>query len=174
MKASDVKDLPRDELAPEKKSQAQRLVELVPDQALFRSTDGESAFATLPVGDHVETWPIRSKGMRRWLVGRFYVMDNKPPSAQALTDALGALEAKAQFRARVHDVHVRLAGGPDAIYLDLANARWEAVEVTAHGWRIVAEAPVRFRRAKGMLPPGARPRIRPRRLTGGVGPPDSR
>jgi hypothetical protein len=90
--------------------------------------------------------------MRRWLVGRFYRMDNKPPSAQALTDALGALEAKAQFGACVHDVHVRLAGGPDAIYLDLANARWEAVEVTADGWRIVADPPVKFRRAKGMLP----------------------
>jgi hypothetical protein len=140
------------ELEPEKKSQAQRLVELVPDPALFRSTDGESAFATLPVGDHLETWPVRSKGLRRWLVSRFYQMDEKPPSAQALADALGALEAKAQFGGRVHEVHVRLAGAGEAIYLDLANPDWEAVEVTAAGWRIVADPPVKFRRAKGMQP----------------------
>jgi len=53
--ADDLKGLPRMELEPEKKPQAQRLVELVPDEALFRSTDGESAFATLPAGDHLET-----------------------------------------------------------------------------------------------------------------------
>jgi hypothetical protein len=150
--AADLTALPRMELKPQKKPQAQRLVELVADEALFCSTDGETAFATLPVGDHHETWPVRSKGFRRWLVGRFYLMDDKPPAAQALADALGALEAKAQFGGRVHDVHVRLGGASNAVYLDLANAKWEAVEVTADGWRVVADAPVKFRRAKGMLP----------------------
>lgn len=144
--------LPADELEPEKKSQAQRLVELVPDEALFRSTDGETAFATVPVGDHRETWPVRSKGFRRWLVGMFYQEERRPPSAQALTDALGTLEAKAQFGPRVHDVHVRLAGTDGAIYLDLANPKWEAIEITPAGWRMVAAPPVKFRRAKGMLP----------------------
>ncbi len=147
-----VESLPREELEPERKSQAQRLIELVADGALFRSTDGETAFASVPVGDHRETWPVRSKGFRRWLVGMFYQTEKRPPSAQAFTDALGTLEARAQFGRRVHDVHVRLAGVTDAIYLDLANARWEAVEVTPGGWRVVAEPPVKFRRAKGMLP----------------------
>src|SRR5262245_38472691 len=136
----------------EKKSQAQRLVGLVPEEALFRSTDGETAFATLPVADHLETWSVRSKGFRRWLVGRFYQIDERPPSAQAITDALGALEARAQFGGRAHDVHVRLAGTANAIYLDLANARWEAVEVTGAGWRILDDPPVKFRRPKGILP----------------------
>jgi len=148
----DLNGLPRMEPELEKKPQAQRLVEFVPDEALFRSTDGETAFATVSVGDHEETWPVRSKGMRRWLVAHFYLEDHKPPSAQALTDALGALEAKAQFGGRVHDVHVRLAGAADAIYLDLANAKWEVVEITAHGWDIISAAPVKFRRSKGMLP----------------------
>jgi hypothetical protein len=47
---------------------------------------------------------------------------------------------------------MRLAAHDSAIYLDLANASWHAVEVTAHGWRVVAEPPVKFRRSKGMLP----------------------
>src|SRR5262245_25107703 len=102
--------LPRIGLEPEKKSQAQRLLALVPDEALFRSTDGETAFATLPVGGHVETWSIRSKGFRRWLVGRFYQLEQKPPSTQALTDALGTFEARAQHGGQVHEVHVRIAG----------------------------------------------------------------
>src|SRR5215831_3145386 len=143
--------LPREAIEPEKKSQAQRLVELVPDEALFRSTDGETAHATVPVGAHVETWPVRSKGFRRWLVGQFYRMQSKPPGAQALTDALGTLEARAQFSDRIHEVHVRVAGHDNgAIYLDLVSPAWEAVEVTREGWRVIPDPPVKFRRARGM------------------------
>jgi hypothetical protein len=145
-----VKVLARDELAPAKKSQAQRLVELVPDAALFRSGDGETAFATVPVTAHAETWPIRSKGFRRWLVGRFYQMEERPPSAQAVADALGALEARAQFADRVHEVHVRIAARASHVYLDLANEAWETVEITPAGWRLMADPPVKFRRARAM------------------------
>jgi hypothetical protein len=152
MNAADIiAGLPRAELEPEKKSQAQRLVELVPDEALFRSTDGETALVTITMNAHRETWPTRSKGFRRWLVGCFYLAEGKPPSAQALTDALGALEARAQFSGRVHPVHVRVGGHDNgAIYLDLVNTEWEAVEITTTGWRVVSDPPLKFRRARGM------------------------
>src|SRR5690606_15657372 len=39
-----------------------------------------------------------------------------------------------------------------AIYVDLCDDAWQAVEVTAGGWRVVANPPVRFCRTKGMLP----------------------
>src|SRR5215472_968528 len=117
-----VAGLPRQELALEEKSQAQRLVELVPATALFCSTDNETAYATVPVERHVETWPVQSTGFRRWLGEQFYMMDGKPPKAQARKDALDALEARAQYCGRVQDVHVRLAGlGDRMIYLDLVN-----------------------------------------------------
>jgi hypothetical protein len=154
--AADVEELPRvspDSLrtgVAEKRSQAQRLVDLVHDEALFRSTDGETAFATIPVRDHQETWPIRSKGFRRWLVGQFYQTADRPPSAQALADALGTLEARAQFGGRIHEVHVRVAKHEGAIYFDLADENWRAVAVTRTGWRVVADPPVKFRRARGM------------------------
>ena len=38
------------------------------------------------------------------------------------------------------------------IYLDLADHRWQAVEVGPDGWRIMTRPPARFRRAGGMLP----------------------
>jgi hypothetical protein len=37
-------------------------------------------------------------------------------------------------------------------YLDLADAQWRIVQITAEGWRAVTDAPVKFRRARGMLP----------------------
>jgi hypothetical protein len=133
-----------------KSSQAAGLVELVSDEALFRATDGDTAYATVAVDDHQETWPIRSKAFRRYVVHRFWQREGKPPAAQALSDALGTLEARAQFGGRVHEVHVRVAGRDGRIYLNLVNAGWEAVEVTPAGWRIVTTPPVKFRRARGM------------------------
>jgi hypothetical protein len=38
------------------------------------------------------------------------------------------------------------------IYLDLDNDAWQAIEVKPTGWRVVSDPPVRFRRARGMLP----------------------
>ena len=73
--ADDVSGLPREELgdsaaARRGVSQAARLVSFVAPEALFLSTDGETSFADIPVNGHRETWPIRSKGFRRWLTTR--------------------------------------------------------------------------------------------------------
>lgn len=135
----------------EKATQAQLLIELAADAGLFHTPDMD-CFATIFVDSHKETWPIKAKGFRRWLVRRFYEQEDKPPGAQALQDALGVLEAKAQFDGPEVAVYTRLAEKDGAIYLDLADEAWQAVEITATGWRVVANPPVKFRRAKGMLP----------------------
>lgn len=130
--------------------QAQILTSFVDIEDLFRSTDCESCYVTVAVGDHNETWSVRSKGFKRWLVSKFYLIEGKPPGAQALADALGAIEARAQFNGNVHDVHVRVAGDDRVIYLDLVSEQWEAVEVTASGWRIINDPTIKFRRARAM------------------------
>jgi hypothetical protein len=40
-------------------------------EELFHAPDG-TAFARIPVDDHLETWPVRSKGFRRWLSREFF------------------------------------------------------------------------------------------------------
>lgn len=134
-----------------KAAQSQLLVECAADVELFH-TPGDEAFASLPVDDHREIFPLKSKGCRRWLTRAFYRKFGKPPGAQAMQDALGVLEAKAQFDSPAHQVFTRIAPCTDGFYLDLCNERWNAVEVTSHGWRIVDNPPVRFRRSKGMQP----------------------
>jgi hypothetical protein len=62
------------------------------------------------------------------------------------------LEARAQYDGDRHIVNVRVGGDDDAIYLDLANDDWESVQITTEGWQVMADAPVRFRRPRGMLP----------------------
>jgi hypothetical protein len=130
-------------------TQAQLLVELASDAELLHTPDGE-AYATVAVDGHRETWPIKSKGFRQWILRKFHRRCGKPPGSQALQDALGVLEAKAQYEARTEEVFTRVARDGNGIYIDLCNDNWEAVAITTSGWQIVPNPQVRFRRAKGM------------------------
>ena len=136
-------------------TQAQLLIRCAAGAELFHTPAGE-AYASVPVGDHRETHQIKSKGFRRYLVREFFNQHDRPPGAQALQDALGLLEARAQFDGTEREVYVRVASDKtgEAIYVDLANERWEVVEITAGGWRVLPgeRASVRFRRSRGMLP----------------------
>jgi hypothetical protein len=136
-------------------TQAQLLIRCAAGAELFHTPGGE-AFASVPVGDHRETHQVKSKGFRRYLVREFFDQHDRPPRAQALQDALGLLEARAQFDGTGREVYVRVASSEagEAIYVDLANERWEVVEITAGSWRVLPSerTPVRFRRSRGMLP----------------------
>jgi hypothetical protein len=135
-----------------KPSTADILIGIADAVTFFRDADGDTAYASFDVRGHRETWPVRARGFKRYLIGQFYTAVQKAPGSQAVADALAVLEARAQYDSPVHRVHVRVAGDDDGIYLDLANARWEVVKVTADGWSVVTDPPVRFRRARGMLP----------------------
>jgi hypothetical protein len=135
-----------------KRSQATILVQLAEDLGadLFH-TDAHDAWATIPVAHHRETWQVKAKPFRRWLARLFYEREGKAPGSQGLQDALGVLEGKALFEGTTRTVPVRVVEHQGAIWLDLANEAWEAVEVTVGGWRVVAstDVPVRFRRPEG-------------------------
>ena len=90
---------------------------------LFHTPDGE-AYATVPVKAHRETHAVWVKGLRFWLLRRFYEEYGKPPGPQALKDALRVLEARALFDGEECSVHVRVAEHEGAIYIDLANDNW--------------------------------------------------
>jgi hypothetical protein len=131
--------------------QADILIELTQSIDLFHSPDG-TGFADLHTNGHRETWPIRSKGFRRWLARRFYDATQGAPSSEALASALNVIEAKAHFDAPEREVCVRVAGLNGRLYLDLGDASWRAVEIDVTGWWVIDNPPVRFRRAAGMQP----------------------
>ena len=66
--------------------------------------------------------------------------------------ARATLEAMATYDGPEREVHVRVADGADAIFLDLGGEAWNAVKITPDGWEIVADPPVRFIRPKGLCP----------------------
>ena len=132
-------------------SQANVLIALAQSAELFHAPDG-TGFADIDINGHRETWPIRSKGFRRWLSRCFYEATGGAPSSEALQSALNVMEARAHFDAPELAVHIRVGGLNDRLYLDLGDQSWRAVEIDATGWRIIDSPPVRFRRAAGMQP----------------------
>jgi hypothetical protein len=161
-----------------KKSQSTLLVELAQRAELWHTPGDGDAYASVrlaPIdcgedddtaddesdagdkpgdGGPVAHWPVRTKAFRRWLARAFFLKHGKAPGSQALADATNVIEGQAVFSGQERTVSVRVAGHGGRLYLDLANADWQAVEIDADGWRVIeSEAcQVRFRRSKAMLP----------------------
>ncbi len=137
----------------DKRSHATVLVDLAlkAGARLFHDPE-QAAYATVPIGNRLETWPLKSKGFKRWLSRLFWLSSEKTPGGQAVADATAVLEGKAIFEAPEQAVYVRLAEHDGAIFLDLANKDWAAVRIDRQGWQIVSDPPVRFRRPRGLGP----------------------
>jgi len=108
--------------------------------------DGDhNAFATVKIEQHQENFPIKGSTFRHWLTreyGELFPMQigntvcPSAPSAQALTEAINALHAKAMSGAEYLPA-IRVAKHDGLIYIDLGQPQWTAVEVSPDGWRVV-------------------------------------
>lgn len=135
-------------------SHATQLVDLVTGVSgleLWHDPDG-NGFATIPIEEHFENWPLRTKRFRNYASRLFYDEVGKVPGSQALQDAINTVEGLALHRGAQYMTHIRLAEHEGEIYLDLADSGWRAVKISTFGWEVVARVPVKFRRTKGMQP----------------------
>src|SRR5262249_8725913 len=81
----------------EKEKQADVLVRIAHEQAeLFHSPDS-SAHADVKVCERRETWPVRSKGFKRWLIHSYFLQNKSAPNSEALNAALNTIEASAIY-----------------------------------------------------------------------------
>ncbi len=126
---------------------AARVVNMVVGRGveLFHDDLGD-VFAHVPVGEHREVWPCRSKKFKSWLAGRFWQSEAKALSSDALGAALNVIEAKGRFEGEEYPLHNRVAFHEGAIWYDLADKEWRAAKVTGNGWEVVDRPPVLFRR----------------------------
>nr|QIO37294.1 hypothetical protein HAP40_19310 [Bradyrhizobium sp. 1(2017)] len=134
-----------------RRTQASILAELAQSAELFHAPEG-TGYADIDINSHRETWPIRSRGFRRWLTRRFFDEVGGAPSSEAMQSALNLIEAKADFGSPERRVYIRIGGHEGNLYLDLGDEHWRAVEISPTGWRVINNPPVRFRRAAGMQP----------------------
>jgi hypothetical protein len=148
-------------------STAEVLLELAGAGEYYHAPDGRT-YATVPVGEgessRRDTLPVRSEGFRDWLRRRYWQATGRAVPDGVLPAVVGTLAARARYDGPLVPVYVRLAprdGGdagdagdarPGGIYLDLGDDERRAVLVTAGGWRVIEQPPVRFRRPRGQLP----------------------
>ena len=123
------------------------IVELAEGMATFFHTpeDQEFAMVDLQTGG-VAVRPINSKKFKQELSRRYFEVTGKPPSREHMTSAIDVLCAFANFRGEEIELHNRVAWHEGNIYYDLTNDRWEVVEITPDGWKVINNPPVKFRR----------------------------
>jgi hypothetical protein len=131
--------------------QAELLLGLCRDVAFAHDADN-TAYATWLHEGARQTWRVRTTSFKTWLAWKAYSELELVPSNNAMQEALTTLEGLAIHRGNLIAVHRRVAELDDKLYLDLCNAKWQAVEIRADGWRVVSDPPVRFTRGTGMLP----------------------
>lgn len=135
---------------PEKKTLAQLLLE-VADQGSYFHTPAQRAYVDIPVNGVRQTFPVRHKTFKQWLLRELFNRYGRTAGSETLNQVLGVLESRACFDGEEQEVYLRLAELGGNVYIDLGTADWEAVEVSVEGWRMVSNPPVRFRRPSTVL-----------------------
>lgn len=152
---------------PQKRTQADALVDLALSQFRLGRTDRGDAFAVAKDGPAVAMMFRGGKdGLRKKLARMFRQTSGKTPSASALGDALVALEGQA-LDADPEPVALRIAevasdmsdndsrdSSGNTLVLDLADPTGRAVVIRPDGWGLVDRSPVLFQRTalSGNLP----------------------
>jgi hypothetical protein len=132
----------------DKPSQADILIRIATGEAYLFHDEARDGYASLPINGHRETWPLRSKFFKQWLVRQYYEQTEKSPNNEALRQALNVIEAKAVFDGPEIKLSLRVAEHEGALWYDLANKAWQAVKITPDGWEVINNPPILFRRFK--------------------------
>ena len=147
-----------------KKSAATELLEaeiVVSDAGAGHRTTGSSgfdlfhdsqdrAFARIEMNGHTEVWPIESNKFRKLLASRYYRRTGRVINRNSLSDVITMLAGRALHDSPEEPVFLRVAPHGENILIDLCDAEWRVVEVTADGWRVLKKSPVAFVRTGSM------------------------
>ena len=117
--------------------------------SLFFSTKGV-AYADVATGNHVLTLPLKSPEFSDWLVEKFFHEKKRAPKLSSERDAIRTLTAHARYQGGRCEVYLRSAMVGGALLLDIGDETGRCIEVTPTGWRVLATAPVKFQRMRGM------------------------
>jgi hypothetical protein len=135
-----------------KESQADALLTLATEHAVFFHDADREAYATIKVGGHYETVKVSSQQFRLWLAGAYFEHREKAAGREAIASAINTLSGLAIFKGEEHKTYVRLAGHDGNIYVDLSDAERQVVEITPTEWRVITNdaCPIKSLRTRGM------------------------
>jgi hypothetical protein len=120
-----------------------------PDIHVFHGARDRRPYIRIRHRGHWQTHSLESSSgidLLRYVMSR----GSSPPSPQTFTQAVDHLRSYARFEAERRDVFLRVARVGSTVYVDLGDDTFRAVEVTASGWRVIADPAVLFVRRPGM------------------------
>jgi len=133
---------------------ANLLLNIIRQAELFRTPFGETYATFKSPSGHSQTCAIDSLEFRQWLAYVYLCQEKRAPRKEDLSSALNAAQGLARYEGEERNVFTRLAAHDGKFYLDLCDAERRVIEISGDGWKPISaeDAPVRFRRPKGMLP----------------------
>ena len=138
--------------ADEKQSQAAALTALAAAQCeLFHDADG-NGYASFDRDEHREHWRLDSSGFREWLAYLAHADMDTTPNGETIRAVINTLTGLAKFDGEELKVFTRVAHTEIGHWIDLGDDEWRAILVTATGWQIVKNPPVKFIRSKNTRP----------------------
>ena len=137
-----------------KPSQAQQLTQLARERYTFGVSTTGDPFAVPARGPMVAVTPRGGRSLRAELAAAYLRGTGKPPSQQALTNALTALEGIALATTPAARLALRVAKAGDQLVLDMGGDDGRVILIDRLGWTVSRPSPVLFRRTPltGVLP----------------------
>ena len=134
-----------------KKTMTQTVSKLLDLFEFYPAEDGMTVYADINIDGHRETYRVNSSEFKDLISYQFFQKTHKCLKMGTLNDLLSLVAARGRHSGvEGRKIFTRIAHLDDAVYIDLCDEQWHAVEITADGWKIVTNPPVRFRRVKGM------------------------
>lgn len=133
------------DVPPSRENQDGRLLALAENLDFFHD-ERDTAYVRLEQNDHLETWRVGGETFQIWLALRYYRHWLKPPSSDALTQAVQVLKGRARFDGETRKLANRIGWHEGDLWYDLADGAWRAIRITPGEWQIVDQPPPLFRR----------------------------
>ncbi len=126
------------------------LVAIARDYCELAHDADRNAIAIIPYTNRREVWRVESTGFEEWLRAAYWRAKETGVNEMTIKSALATLSAAAINDGDEVEIHIRAAQGDAGYYIDLCDAAWRVIHVSAHGWRVLEQSPVYFIRTQSM------------------------
>ena len=131
--------------------EAEKILDLLKRKNVKLIQSGTLFYIRFDLDNKHITLELDGREFKDRLIGMYHAENDAMVSDYAIGKVKQILRAKALAENSLDDVHVRIAGKDNKIYIDLADADWRVVEIDCNGWRILDRSPVPFIRTGNML-----------------------
>jgi hypothetical protein len=136
----------------DERKQVEMRPKLVEDAGIGLFTDQyDSECVRIPVANHFEMHPLRSKAFRHWIV-RYHMRKGKSISKRGVNECIAQLEAVAGEEKRELGNRSKWSEDRKTLHIDLSDERWRIIGLGMDGWSIDEQPPAVFRRFKHQKP----------------------